>query len=128
MLTRYQDVNSALRKPRQFSSATGVEIEKRAEQIPQSARANFDIEKRFWYTTMRAADPPRHTDQGQSVMNPFAPQAKQRFRQLEQKVTTSENEPFYNFELRMCRPRIALDPGARLEVKLVLVAKPEISA
>jgi cytochrome P450 len=39
MLTRYQDVKAVLRAPRQFSSATGVEIEKRAEQIPQSARA-----------------------------------------------------------------------------------------
>src|ERR1700752_3520506 len=43
MLTRYQDVKAGLRAPRQFSSATGVEIEKRAEQIPQSARASLDI-------------------------------------------------------------------------------------
>jgi len=32
MLTRYQDVKAALRAPRQFTSATGVEIEKRAER------------------------------------------------------------------------------------------------
>ncbi len=38
MLTRYQDVKAALRVPRQFSSATGIEFEKRAEQIPQCAQ------------------------------------------------------------------------------------------
>src|SRR4029077_9535271 len=52
MLTRYQDVKAALRAPRQFSSATGIEIEKRAQQIPQCARASFDINKRFIYTHM----------------------------------------------------------------------------
>ena len=87
MLTRYQDVKAAFRAPRQFSSATGGEIEKRAEQIPQSARASFDIGKRFWYTTIQASDPPRHTDQRQSVMNPFAPQAVAEMRvSIEQRV------------------------------------------
>src|SRR5258708_19798757 len=74
MLTRYQDVKAVLRAPRQFSSATGVEIEKRAEQIPQSARASFDIGKRFWYTAIQATDPPKHTDQRGAVMNAFTPQ------------------------------------------------------
>jgi cytochrome P450 len=74
MLTRYQDVKAALRAPRQFSSATGVEIEKRAEQIPQSARASFDIGKRFWYTAIQATDAPKHTDQRGAVMNAFTPQ------------------------------------------------------
>ncbi len=74
MLTRYQDVKAALRAPRQFTSATGVEIEKRAEQIPQSARASFDIAKRFTYTHMQASDPPKHTDQRGAVMNAFTPQ------------------------------------------------------
>src|SRR5580700_12083899 len=69
MLTRYQDVKAVLRAPRQFSSATGVEIERRAEQIPQSARASFDIGKRFWYTAIQATDPPKHTDQRGAVMN-----------------------------------------------------------
>lgn len=73
MLTRYQDVKAVLRAPRQFSSATGVEIEKRAEQIPQSARASFDIGKRFWYTAIQATDPPKHTDQRGAVMNAFTP-------------------------------------------------------
>jgi len=63
MLTRYQDVKAVLKAPRQFSSATGVEIEKRAEQIPQSARASFAVGKRFWYTAIQATDPPKHTDQ-----------------------------------------------------------------
>jgi len=74
MLTRYQDVKAVLRAPRQFSSATEVEIEKRAEQIPQSARASFDIGKRFWYTAIQATDPPKHTDQRGAVMNAFTPQ------------------------------------------------------
>ena len=52
MLTRYQDVKAVLRAPRQFSSATGVEIEKRAEQIPQSARASFDIGKRAKFCSL----------------------------------------------------------------------------
>src|SRR5260370_31266178 len=47
MLTRYQDVKAVLRAPRQFSSATAGEIERRPEQIPQSAPTNFDIAKRF---------------------------------------------------------------------------------
>jgi cytochrome P450 len=75
MLTRYQDVRAALRAPRLFSSATGVEIEKRAEQIPQSVRASFDMGKRFFYTTVQAADPPRHTGQRQSVAHAFTPHA-----------------------------------------------------
>jgi cytochrome P450 len=74
MLTRYQDVKAILRAPRQFSSATGIEIEKRAEQIPQCARASFDIGKRFAYTHMQASDPPKHTDQRGAVMNAFTPQ------------------------------------------------------
>jgi cytochrome P450 len=87
MLTRYQDVRAALRSPRQFSSATGVEIEKRAEQIPQSVRASFDIGKRFLYTTLQAADPPRHTDQRQSVAGAFTPRAVAEMRaSIEQRV------------------------------------------
>ena len=93
MLTRYQDVKAALRAPRQFSSATGVEIEKRAEQVPQSVRASFDIGKRFWYTAIQATDPPRHTDQRQSVMNPFGPQAVAEMRgSIEQRVDDLLNE------------------------------------
>jgi cytochrome P450 len=74
MLTRYQDVKAALRAPRQFSSATVVEIEKRAERIPQSARASFDIGKRFWYMAIQATDPPKHTDQRGAAMKAFTPQ------------------------------------------------------
>jgi cytochrome P450 len=73
MLTRFQDVKMALRAPLKFSSATGIEIEKRAEQIPQCARASFDICKRFLYTHMQASDPPKHTDQRGAVMNAFTP-------------------------------------------------------
>jgi cytochrome P450 len=71
MLTRYQDVKAVLRAPRLFSSATGVEIEKRGERFPQSVRASFDIGKRFIYTHMQASDPPRHTEHRESVMNAF---------------------------------------------------------
>jgi cytochrome P450 len=74
MLTRYQDVKAALRAPRQFSSATEIEIDKRAEQIPQCARASFDTCKRFVYAHMQASDPPKHTDQRGAVMNAFTPQ------------------------------------------------------
>jgi cytochrome P450 len=69
MLTRYQDVKAALRAPRQFSSATGIEIDKRAERIPQCARASFDTCRRFAYAQMQASDPPKHTDQRGAVMN-----------------------------------------------------------
>jgi cytochrome P450 len=74
MLTRYQDVKAALRAPRQFSSATEIEIETRAEQIPPSARASFDTCKRFTYAHMQASDPPKHTNQRGAVMNAFTPQ------------------------------------------------------
>ena len=43
MLTRYQGVKWALQSPAKFSSATGVEIEKRAKHLPQGTRASFDI-------------------------------------------------------------------------------------
>ena len=87
MLTRYQDVKAVLRAPRQFSSATGVEIEKRAEQIPPSARASFDIGKRFWYTAIQATDPPKHTDQRGAVMNAFTPQVVAQMRtSIQQRV------------------------------------------
>src|SRR5258707_4861890 len=68
ILTRYQDVKAVLRAPRQFSSATGVEVEKRAVQIPPSARASFDIVRLFWYTAIQATDPPKHTDQREAAM------------------------------------------------------------
>jgi cytochrome P450 len=87
MLTRYQDVKAALRAPRQFSSATGIEIEKRAQQIPQCARASFDIGKRFAYTHMQASDPPKHTDQRGAVMNALTPQVVAKMRtSIEQRV------------------------------------------
>jgi cytochrome P450 len=87
MLTRYQDVKAALRAPRQFSSATGIEIEKRAQQIPRSARASFEICKRFNYTHMQASDPPKHTDQRGAVMNAFTPQVVAEMRTSIQKRT-----------------------------------------
>jgi cytochrome P450 len=74
MLTRYQDVKAALRAPRQFSSVTAIEIEKRAEQMPQSAKPSFDIVKRFTYVHMQASDPPEHTDQRGAAMTAFTPQ------------------------------------------------------
>jgi cytochrome P450 len=74
MLTRYQDVKAALRAPRQFSSATEIEIDKRTEQIPPCARASFDTCKRFNYTHMQASDPPKHTNQREAVMNAFTRQ------------------------------------------------------
>src|SRR5260221_1956587 len=87
MLTRYQDVKAALRAPRQFSSATGIEIEKRAEHIPQWARASFDIGKRFAYNHMQASDPPKHTDQRGAVMNAFTPQVVAKMRiSIQQRV------------------------------------------
>ncbi len=76
-----------LKAPRQFSSATGVEIEKRAEQIPPSARASFEIGKRFWYTAIQATDPPKHTDQRGAVMNAFTPQVVAQMRtSIQQRV------------------------------------------
>ena len=74
MLTRYQDVKAILRAPSQFSSTTGVEIDKRGEQVPTSARASFDIGKRFFFSHLQASDPPKHTHDRGTVMNAFTPQ------------------------------------------------------
>ncbi|HEY4045899.1 MAG TPA: hypothetical protein VGM27_03440, partial [Acidobacteriaceae bacterium] len=63
----------ALQSPKTFSSATGVEIEKRAKHIPQNSRADFDICYRFWYTAIQATDAPRHTQQRHPLMKAFAP-------------------------------------------------------
>jgi cytochrome P450 len=52
MLTRYRDVKAALRAPRRFSSATGVEVEQRAEQIPPIASCR--PEDRAHALTLRA--------------------------------------------------------------------------
>lgn len=73
MLTRYQDVKWALQSPAKFSSATGVEIEKRAKHLPQGTRASFDICYRFWYTAIQATDAPRHADQRHPLMKAFTP-------------------------------------------------------
>jgi cytochrome P450 len=73
MVSRYDDVKTALHDPTRFLSATGPEIQKRAELLPQSSRADFDIGYRFWYTTVAASDPPKHTQQRQSVMKAFTP-------------------------------------------------------
>jgi cytochrome P450 len=74
MLTRYQDVKAILQEPGQFSSATGVEIEKRGEQLPLSVRPSFDLGKRFMFNTLQASDSPKHTRDRGTVMNAFTPQ------------------------------------------------------
>jgi cytochrome P450 len=74
MLTRYQDVKAILRAPSQFPSTTGVEIDKRGEQVPKSVRASFDIGKRFFFSHLQASDPPKHTHDRGIVMNAFTPQ------------------------------------------------------
>jgi cytochrome P450 len=87
MVTRYKDVRAALLAPRRFSSETGAEMEKRAEQLPRSARASFDIGKRFLYSHLQAMDPPRHTDQRHTVMNAFTPRVVAEMRApIEQRV------------------------------------------
>jgi cytochrome P450 len=87
MLTRYQDVKAALSGPRRFSSETGVEMEKRGEHLPQSARTSFEIGKRFLYSHLQAMDPPRHTEQRQTVMNAFTPRVIAEMRApIEQRV------------------------------------------
>jgi cytochrome P450 len=47
MLTRYQDVKAVLKAPRQFSSATGVEIEKRELARPIMIPLNFQIQSNW---------------------------------------------------------------------------------
>jgi cytochrome P450 len=74
MLTRYQAVKAILRAPSQFSSATGVEIERRREQFPASVRASFDIGKRFMFNHLQASDSPKHAQDRGTVMNAFTPQ------------------------------------------------------
>jgi cytochrome P450 len=73
MLTRHQDVKAILRAPNQFSSATGIEIQKRAEQFPASVRASFHIGKRFMFGHLQASDAPEHTQDRGKVMNAFIP-------------------------------------------------------
>ncbi|HEX6567021.1 MAG TPA: cytochrome P450 [Chthoniobacterales bacterium] len=74
LLTRYRDVKAAFRAPRQFSSATGAEIEKRRADFPEWVGASFDLCKRFVYGQLQAADPPEHTEQRHAVMGAFTPQ------------------------------------------------------
>jgi cytochrome P450 len=75
LLTRHQDVKAALRAPEQFSSATGAETEERRAQFPEWVRPDFDLCKRFFFTHLQAADPPKHTRQRHAVMGAFTPQA-----------------------------------------------------
>jgi len=74
MVTRYQDVKAILQGTGQFSSATGLEIEKRREQLPPSVRPSFDIGKRFTFNHLQASDSPKHTQDRGTVMNAFTPQ------------------------------------------------------
>jgi cytochrome P450 len=73
MLTRYQDVKWALQSPAKFSSATGGEIARRSEHLPQDTRASFDICSRFWYTAIQATDAPRHAHQRHPLMKALTP-------------------------------------------------------
>jgi cytochrome P450 len=75
LLTRYQDVKTALRARNQFSSATGVEIEGRKAHFPESHWPSFDICKRFAYTHLQTSDEPKHSEHRQAVMGFFTPQA-----------------------------------------------------
>lgn len=75
LLTRYQDVKTALRAPNQFSSATGIEIEERKAHFPESHWPSFDICRRFAYGHLQAADDPKHSEHRQAVMSFFTPQA-----------------------------------------------------
>jgi cytochrome P450 len=73
MLTRYQDVKTALQSPSQYSSATGVAMAQRVDALPKSARDSFEVGKRFFHDHIQASDPPMHTAQRQSVMKAFMP-------------------------------------------------------
>ena len=73
LLTRYADVKTALQAPTRFSSATGTELERRADKFPARTRKNFDIAYRILFKSLVASDAPRHTRDRQAVMKAFTP-------------------------------------------------------
>ncbi|WP_213807837.1 cytochrome P450 [Granulicella sp. dw_53] len=73
MLTRYHDVKSVLQSPRQYSSSSAVAMDRRAQELPQSVRASFELGQRFYQRHIQASDPPAHTSQRQAVMKGFMP-------------------------------------------------------
>jgi cytochrome P450 len=73
MLTRYNDVKAALQSASRFSSVTEVTLERGAETLPQCARSNFEIGKRFFHGHMQAMDDPHHAVQRSAVAKAMMP-------------------------------------------------------
>jgi cytochrome P450 len=54
-------------------AATGVELEKRAENFPPTTRKHFDVAYRILFKSLSASDAPKHTRDRQAVMKAFTP-------------------------------------------------------
>jgi len=73
MVSGYDEVKSVLRDVDHFSSATEEAVAKRAEGLPASSLASFEIGKRFFHRHLQTADAPVHTLHRRAVMRGLMP-------------------------------------------------------
>ncbi len=80
LLTRFDDVRSAFGDPTRFSSDSGEPLLKKADGLPASAKASFDIGYRFFYQQIQTFDPPAHTAQRALIAKAFTPRVMENMR------------------------------------------------
>src|ERR1700720_915787 len=73
MVSGYDEVKSVLQDVDHFSSATEGAVVKRAEGLPASSLASFEIGKRFFHRHLQTADAPVHTLHRRAVMRGLMP-------------------------------------------------------
>ncbi len=73
LLTRYQDVRSALADRSRFSSQVGEAMLARVAEFPEEAMRDFEVGYRFFYRQVQALDAPEHTIQRSLIAKAFTP-------------------------------------------------------
>jgi len=73
MASGYDEVKSVLQDVDHFSSATEGAVAKRAEGLPASSLASFEIGKRFFHRHLQTADAPVHALHRRAVMRGLMP-------------------------------------------------------
>ncbi len=81
LLTLYADVRGAFGDTDRFSSQSGIPLLARANALPVTARADFEVGYRFFYQQIQASDAPVHTIHRSLITKAFSPLVMERMRE-----------------------------------------------
>lgn len=109
LLARHADVKAVLQAPTKFSSATGTELEGRADKFPPTTRKHFDIAYRILFKSLVASDAPKHTRDRQAVMKAFTPRVIEEMREaisqrVERLLDQTEQSRAFDFVKQFAYP------------------------